>query len=61
MTDQVQASQQDAEDEIIAPSRLGLRLVFLGLAMMTLAAGLMWWHFGPSMFMSLLTAAANCF
>lgn len=44
-----------------ASSSLGLRLILVGFAMMALAGGLMWWRFGPSMFMSLVTAAANCF
>lgn len=42
-------------------SKLALRLIFAGLAMMTFAGFFMWWKFGPSMFMTLLTAAANCF
>jgi hypothetical protein len=42
-------------------SRLVLRLIFVGIGMMALAGGLMWWRFGPSMFMDLVTAAANCF
>ncbi len=43
------------------PSRLAVRLILSGVALMALAGTLMWWHFGPSMFMNLLTAAANCF
>lgn len=42
-------------------SKLVLRLIFAGIGMMALAGGLMWWRFGPSMFMDLVTAAANCF
>lgn len=42
-------------------SRLALGMIFGGIAMMFMAGGFMWWRFGPSMFMNLLTAAANCF
>ncbi len=50
-----------ADPDAQGPSKLALWLILGGVAMMTLAGGLMWWRFGPSMFMNLLTAAANCF
>lgn len=54
------ADIQPTDEEAAASSR-ALRLIFAGVAMMTLAGAFMWWHFGPSMFMNLLAAAANCF
>lgn len=61
MSEQTQSGHFEESGADIAPSRFGLRLIFAGVAMMALASGLMWWKFGPSMFMSLVTAAANCF
>ena len=56
-----QQSEIPGEEDDTQSSRFMLRLVIAGFAMMALAAGLMWWRFGPSMFMNLITAAANCF
>lgn len=50
---------EEARGERASP--MLMRMIFAGLAMMAFAAGLMWWRFGPSMFMDLVTAAANCF
>ena len=60
----LQANTQDnqlAQQDEARASKRAMRLIFAGVAMMALAGGVMWWRFGPSMFMSLLTAAANCF
>lgn len=54
-----QIDTPDEQDE--AASRLVLWLIFAGLGMMAIAGGLMWWTFGPSMFVSLVNAAMNCF
>lgn len=57
------SSQADIETDnaAMSSSRLVLRLIYAGIGMMALAGGLMWWRFGPSMFMDLVTAAVNCF
>ena len=52
-------THDDLEPE--GASRFAAWLIFAGVAMMALAGGFMWWRFGPSMFMNLITAAANCF
>lgn len=52
---------ESASDQHDAPSRLALWSLFAGLAMMAVAAIFMWWTFGPSMFVSLVNAAMNCF
>lgn len=49
----------DEQDE--ASSRLALRIIFAAVAMMALAGGFLWLKFGPSMFVSLVNAAMNCF
>ena len=54
-------TQMGEETQAQAASPMLMRLIYAGVAMMALAAVLMWWRFGPSMFMDLVTAAANCF
>ena len=58
MSDSVRPDEADAP---AVSSRLTLWLVFAGVALMALAGVIMWWRFGPSMFLNLVTAAANCF
>lgn len=42
-------------------ARIQLWLIISGFVMMFLASLLMWVRFGPSMFVDLATAVANCF
>jgi hypothetical protein len=52
---------ETASDQDDGSSRLILRLIFAGFGMMAIAGGLMWWTFGPSMFVTLVNTAMNCF
>ena len=52
---------ETASDQDDGSSRLILRLIFAGFGMMAIAGGLMWWTFGPSMFVTFVNTAMNCF
>jgi len=52
---------ETATDEDDGSSRLILRLIFAGVGMMAIAGAFMWWTFGPSMFVTLVNTAMNCF
>jgi len=41
--------------------RIATRIAIAGFALMFIAATVMWIHFGPLIFMDLVTAVANCF
>lgn len=41
--------------------RLVTRLALASFAMLLAAGGLMWWRFGPVIFMDVLTSLQNCF
>jgi hypothetical protein len=49
----------EARDE--RAGRLATRIAIAGFALMFIAATVMWIHFGPLIFMDLVTAVANCF
>ncbi|MDF2115862.1 hypothetical protein PY365_09785 [Roseiarcaceae bacterium H3SJ34-1] len=41
--------------------RMATRIAIAGFTLMFVAATVMWIHFGPLIFMDLVTAVANCF
>jgi hypothetical protein len=41
--------------------RLVVRIALASVAALTLAGGLMWWRFGPAIFMDVLTTLQGCF
>lgn len=48
----------DGDPEI---ARLVWQCVGIGGALMTAAAGLLWWHYGPLIFFDTLAALQSCF
>jgi hypothetical protein len=42
-------------------SRFAVRIAVASLVLLTFAGALMWWRFGPVIFVDLLTAMQNCF
>ena len=57
MSQQIETTTKQDE----ASSRLALCIIFGAVAVMALAGGFLWLKFGPSMFVSLVNAAINCF
>ncbi|MGE3643955.1 MAG: hypothetical protein AB7F96_08880 [Beijerinckiaceae bacterium] len=55
------ASSGYGEADYAKASRLTLWLIGAGFFMMFAASLLMWFRFGPTMFVDLATAVANCF
>lgn len=50
---------EEARDE--RAGRIATRIAIAGFGLMFVAAIVMWIHFGPLIFMDLVTAVANCF
>ena len=57
MSDSLQRSDDERD---AASARLAVRITWAGVALMALAAVLMWTKFGPTMFVDLATAVINC-
>ncbi|MDB5569196.1 MAG: hypothetical protein JWN93_379 [Hyphomicrobiales bacterium] len=60
MSDSLHTGQQAQDDDDAASARRAVRVMWAGVALMSLAGVLMWAKFGPTMFVDLATAVLNC-
>lgn len=53
-------AEQWSEDEYAPSSPWVLRVILAGFALMAIAAGFLWWRFGPAIFVELATTVTSC-
>jgi len=54
-------SDAHAPEEPAFNGRLVARLALASFAVLLAAGGLMWWRYGPAIFLDVLTSLQNCF